>query len=112
MKKDPIRIQRHRMKGWRTPPDTRYVGRPTVFGNPFDWRACSPDIGSQEWAKCVSVMFFREWINGTREGFEARRLQLLDRLSELQGKNLSCWCGINEPCHADVLLAIVNGRCS
>jgi hypothetical protein len=23
---------------------------------------------------------------------------------ELKGKNLACWCPLDEPCHADVLL--------
>jgi hypothetical protein len=26
----------------------------------------------------------------------------------LRGKNLACWCGLNEPCHADVILRIAN----
>jgi len=32
---EPRRIQRKRTKGWRMPPNTVYVGRPTVWGNPF-----------------------------------------------------------------------------
>ena len=31
----PIRIQRKRTKGWKMPPNTVYVGRPTKWGNPF-----------------------------------------------------------------------------
>ena len=27
---------------------------------------------------------------------------------ELSGKNLACWCPLNEPCHADVLLEVAN----
>lgn len=27
---------------------------------------------------------------------------------ELRGKNLCCWCGPQEACHADVLLIIAN----
>lgn len=29
-------------------------------------------------------------------------------LLELRGKNLACWCKLNQPCHADVLLEIAN----
>lgn len=29
------RVQRKRTKGWRTPPNTKYVGRGTKFGNPY-----------------------------------------------------------------------------
>lgn len=28
--------------------------------------------------------------------------------AELAGKNLACWCPLNQPCHADVLLKIAN----
>ena len=29
-------------------------------------------------------------------------------LHELRGKNLACWCKLDEPCHADVLLKLAN----
>ena len=33
----------------------------------------------------------------------------LDRIrSELRGKNLACWCPLDQPCHADVLLELAN----
>jgi hypothetical protein len=31
-----------------------------------------------------------------------------DWLKELKGKNLSCWCGNDELCHADVLIQMAN----
>ena len=31
----PKRIQRRRTRGWRMPPNTVYVGRPSIYGNPF-----------------------------------------------------------------------------
>ena len=34
----PIRIQRRRTRGWKMPPNTVYVGRPTRWGNPFHVR--------------------------------------------------------------------------
>lgn len=27
---------------------------------------------------------------------------------ELRGKNLACWCPLDKPCHADVLLELAN----
>ena len=30
-------------------------------------------------------------------------------LAELRGKDLCCWCPLDQPCHADVLLEIANG---
>lgn len=31
-----------------------------------------------------------------------------DRLMGLRGKNLGCWCHLDQPCHADVLLKLAN----
>ena len=31
----PKRIQRSRAKGWKMPANAIYVGRPTVWGNPY-----------------------------------------------------------------------------
>lgn len=31
-----------------------------------------------------------------------------DIRAELAGKNLACWCPLDQPCHADVLLEIAN----
>lgn len=30
--------------------------------------------------------------------------------AELRGRDLACWCPLDQPCHADVLLAIANGE--
>jgi len=32
--------------------------------------------------------------------------------AELAGKNLACWCPLDQPCHADVLLELANGASS
>lgn len=29
-------------------------------------------------------------------------------LAELRGRNLACWCPVDQPCHADVLLELAN----
>lgn len=30
--------------------------------------------------------------------------------AELRGKNLACWCALDAPCHADVLLELANSE--
>jgi len=30
--------------------------------------------------------------------------------SALRGKNLACWCALDQPCHADVLLELANDQ--
>ena len=39
---------------------------------------------------------------------ERQRAALLARLPELRGHDLACWCPLDGPCHADVLLELAN----
>jgi len=83
---EPKRIQRRRTKGWRMPEGAVYVGRPTRFGNPFRTGVPAMDVDA-----------YRGWISQA----QARAF--------LRGKDLACWCKLDQPCHADVLLEIANG---
>lgn len=107
----PRRIQRRRTKGWRTPPNTVIVTRPSRFGNPSRL-SVAEEMGYIEPREAV-VEFFRLWLAGDRfmwqaEEADSRREQILAGLSSLRGKNLACYCPEGEQCHADVLLARVN----
>lgn len=73
------------------PKDAVYIGRPSYWGNPFT-------IG----------------VDGNRaQVIEKYRAQLmrspamLDRVTELRGKDLVCWCA-PRPCHGDILLQLAN----
>jgi hypothetical protein len=101
--REPKRIQRKRTKGWRMPPNTVYVGRTTKWGNPYMMSGKIPALGFNRY-ECVSA--FRAWVNvcNTRSTIDAIRIR-----QELRGKNLACWCPLDQPCHADVLLEIANG---
>lgn len=90
----PVRIQRKRTKGWRMPENTVYVGRPGKWGNPF-----KVDIDCTA-TQAVSLFERRLAITAPTS--------LLKIKEELKGKDLSCWCPLNKPCHADVLLKIAN----
>ena len=90
----PRRIQRRRTPGWRTPPNTVYVGRPTRWGNPFT---------VADGDRATTVAAYRTWLTGQPELIAAAR-------TLLAGRNLSCWCPTGQPCHADVLLAVANGQ--
>jgi hypothetical protein len=71
------------------PPNTVYVGRPSKWGNPFKQ---GPD------GNIDTVLFrYKQWLEGELED----RPHLLD---ELKGKDLACWCPLDKPCHADVIL--------
>lgn len=108
----PKRIQRSRAKGWRMPEGAVYVGRPTKWGNPWflnargghyfvDGPRANPlqhPCGNKEGARLVAVLLFRKEREGVRS---------MD-LTSLRSKDLVCWCALDQPCHADVLLEIAN----
>lgn len=91
------------------PPNTVKVCRPGIFGNPFTFKAAE-DAG---YTRKGAVSAFEDWLAGNpwacgTDTFEDRRQTLIRRLPELRGKNLACWCPLDGPCHADVLLALAN----
>lgn len=105
----PERVQLRRTKGWRMPPDTVKVCRPGPFGNPFTFKAAE-DAG---FTRKGAVSAFEDWLAGNpwacgADRFEDRRQAILARMPELRGKNLACWCRLDAPCHADVLLRLAN----
>lgn len=105
------------------PLNTVYVGRPTRWGNPASivdvtdearsdnrrWRVTS-DAGeymsdyldSKEEARQVATDWYREAIAGPVLRYDP------DWFSPLRGKDLACWCPLEQPCHADVLLELAN----
>ena len=104
----PIRIQRKRTRGWRMPAHTKYVGRGSLYGNPYRVARTRRELDAGDPMIVATpeeaVDRFREWIATTREGCHvadsARRI--------LWGLDLACWCPPGQPCHADVLLEIAN----
>lgn len=40
--------------------------------------------------------------------FYTKRLLFPPDLTALRGKDLACWCPLDQPCHADVLLELAN----
>jgi len=73
------------------------------------------------------VALFESWVRGngigglpsglTRDRLEdwrtsmvKRRERLLARLPSLHGRDLACWCPLDQPCHADVLLELANAE--
>lgn len=107
----PEGIQRKRVKGWRMPPNTISVCRPSVFGNPF-----KVEDGVMTPAQAVEA--FDAWLDGDFERVHflapyyswdyLRRIVLLRSLRNLRGLNLACYCPIGQPCHRDSLLKRAN----
>jgi hypothetical protein len=102
----PERIQLKRSKGWRKPEGAVVVSRPTIWGNPFRM-AEYPADWSEDARRLEAVVDFRGMIE---YGFGPLRPYPTppNLIRELRGKDLACWCPIGAPCHADVLLELVN----
>ena len=103
----PIRVQRKRTRGWKMPPNTVYVGRPSKLGNPYIVGDCYPRFEKHGMSlhiietPLMAMLCFKIWF----EKWLVDNPMLLDGL---RGKNLACWCPLDQPCHADVLLALAN----
>lgn len=87
----PIRVQLRRTKGWRMPENTVKVDRSTRWGNP--WTSAA----------------FADPVAEFRASIGSRPLPPVGEIIHfLRGKNLACWCGLDQACHADVLLELAN----
>lgn len=105
-----------------------YVGRPTKWGNPFK---LTPDgqilyykknkIIGDPWcyfneltgytAQTV-INTYRDWITGNfkYKGVEnaiAKPPDIME-LEKLRGHDLACFCPLDQPCHADVLIELLD----
>jgi hypothetical protein len=94
----PKRIQRKRTKGWKMPEGAIYVGRGTQWGNPF-----RPGELSRE--RCIELYRAEIIGGGGVVGFNRFWAE-----SKLRGKDLACWCRLDQSCHADVLLELANSE--
>ena len=105
----PKRIQMHRRKGgWRKDnPDAVIVSRPGKWGNPFK-------IGERDHENDIiqdradAKQAFKAWADDCLDPRSGN--SLFSDLHELRGKDLACWCPLDGPCHADVLLELANGK--
>lgn len=121
----PKRIQRKRTKGYDMQAESMALNglpcvsvcRPGKWGNPF-----RVGIGIQDQCSLMSCIMSgsvgpREWQeNAEIDAEQAVKLYEYHLtqggrylpFAELKGKNLACFCALDKPCHADVLLKIAN----
>ena len=129
----PVRIQRQRTKGWRAPlcscgcgKPAIYVGRPGAWGNPYrpvrladrSWVAEDDNgeqnpgdgpIGNGFWPTREDAIgdCLRLFVE-VEIGYGLLNLPMIR--TELAGHDLMCWCPLDQPCHADVLLDLAAGK--
>ena len=114
----PARVQRQRAAGWRMPIGAVYVGRPTRWGNPFPVASRGELFPRED-----SVRMYRELVTCGETTFgDAGNVHRFVRSSRgplavptvqdvrkhLAGLVLACFCPLDVPCHADVLLELAN----
>lgn len=105
----PQRIQLRRTKGWRKPEGAVVVARPSVWGNPWTL-GDTADLGlSMERRRQTAVeRFAAEWEvclvsdNDIHERLDVDpATPALDLVRDrLGGKDLCCWCPLDQPFHA------------
>lgn len=76
------------------PPNSKRVTRPSRWGNPFR-------VGMEATDAAEAVVLFRQHLAQHPELVELAR-------RELRGFDLGCTCPLDQPCHADVWLEVVN----
>ncbi len=76
---------------WRAAPYDVFIGRPSIWANPFP---IGPGV-----TRFMAIEKYKEWIK--------TQPHLLARLPELRGKTLGCWCAPKD-CHGDVLAELVD----
>lgn len=117
----PIRIQRKRTKGFKLPENTICVTRGTKFGNPFQiggwFKVGKNNYGyGMAWSRqlqgpgvngYVYIKDNEDAVNMYKKYIEEWPLKK-ELLDQLKGHNLACFCPLDKPCHADILLEIAN----
>lgn len=134
----PARIRLSRAAGWRKPAGAVVVARPSRWGNPWqvgavsralcgaeDWSQLPPRAGEPLW-RAVHPPLATPPFGAARDRIAAETAVALyraalgimadsdpagfaDWLAPLRGRALCCWCALDAPCHADVLIGMSNG---
>lgn len=122
----PERIQQSRQHPWRAGhPDAIVVsrGKGRRWGNPFAVGMPLLDGAAKVVDRQHAVDLYTNWLTNSVDaegryvhgstsyhGAESADRPSIDEIREqLAGHDLVCWCPLDQPCHADVLLNIANG---
>lgn len=111
----PTRIQRSRQKKQVSPNGLPivYIGRGSKYGNPFK---IGEKIGN-EWNGVFDKNDSYIYLSRRKALKRKDVLYLFEKYKSLEmsefkkvnvGKNISCWCKLQEGCHGDILLNLWN----
>ena len=122
----PQRVQMTRQRPWRAEhPDAVIVARPSMWGNPYTVAMMREKIAQLAAAgldasnldpQSSAVEAFRSDLTygpDSRWWWFGPHMAIIRMKGELQrgalrGLDLACWCPLDAPCHADVLLELAN----
>lgn len=104
----PFRVVLSMRRGWRMPPNTVSINRRSMWRNPYlvGMRLTDPVTNEEVTVrdKQHAVDLYRAWMTGW---FERDPKMTIASVKPLQGRNLACGCKLGAPCHADVLLELI-----
>lgn len=123
----PVRFQHRREKGFRLEERSRainglparLVARPGLFGNIFKVTDATPPKEAvrsfrrflRTWSDAQIMRSARDEVGKPDPlggvGLIVLRNRIRARIWTLHGVNLACFCGVDQPCHADVYLDIL-----
>lgn len=113
----PMRVQLSRVKGQRLPENTVKVDRSTKFGNPYRVGEAVDMKMARRWGWNISPQGQKMVCTDAQQAVDCFMHALHwdeamhDWLrQQLGGKNLACWCSLDQPCHADALMTIANSK--
>lgn len=120
----PKRIQMSRQHPWRAEnPDAVIVARPSKWGNPFTVEKYGLELAIELYKQALSGNWSPALLNqdASDDYWQSTYLLTQDFRKRLgssapgqmalwffKGKDLACWCPLDQPCHADVLLELTN----
>ncbi|MCK4968685.1 MAG: DUF4326 domain-containing protein [Candidatus Aenigmarchaeota archaeon] len=89
---------------WRKSVDSLYIGRFMRIGSNHGPILIKPSL----WKNPYKLTKERDNIDEVLLQYEdhIRNSPLIDRLGELSGKELGCWCNGYNPCHGDILIKL------
>jgi hypothetical protein len=98
-----------------------YVGRGSKWGNPYavgSYIRTGPFAGVTVESNKHAVELYKTWaleaLNGNalprKDGSIPTASEVRKNLERLRGNDLVCWCALDQPCHADILLELSNAN--
>ncbi len=123
----PVRIQRKRTKGFKMPAGSVSITRPGNWGNPFTVEEEKEELIIQQEkvdgfyspalvekkARERVVQKFHDMMadpysHKVLPQIRERFIYMRTNLEQLTGKDVGCFCSLDQQCHGDVLLKLAN----